>query len=496
MKNQNNNNKTRKSGGKVLASGGFGCVFEPALKCKGSGKRDSNKVSKLMTIKHAKSEYDEIQSIKKKLDTIPNYENFFLIDDFTLCEPAKLNKEDLDNFKKCTALPKDDITKKNVNESLNKLLTLNMPNGGLPVDDYIYEDGMLYKLKLLNDKLIELLLKGILPMNQKHVYHCDIKDSNILVDDNNNSKDIKTRLIDWGLTTEYIPGSNSHFPKTWRNRPLQYNVPFSVIIFSDLFYKKYTEYLKNGGKIDAQHLRPFVVDYLCLWVKERGAGHYKFINDIMYILFSHDLVDVNDSAKGLVIESQFTATYITNYIIKVLIHFTKFRQNGTLDLRVYLDKVFIHIVDVWGFVMTYFPMIDLLFDHYSSLNRNEIELFNSIKTIFIKYLFEPRIIVINTNQLIADLKNLNKYFDNSGYTNNISVVTTIPKEKSAKTFISNKPIKTNNINKNIKPALFYFRKSSLQEREEKRARSKRRNKNLLLLSLSKTIKNRKKSKKQ
>jgi hypothetical protein len=30
-------------GGKVLASGGYGCVFTPALKCEGSKKREKDK---------------------------------------------------------------------------------------------------------------------------------------------------------------------------------------------------------------------------------------------------------------------------------------------------------------------------------------------------------------------------------------------------------------------------------------------------------------------
>ena len=33
------NKKTCKKGGKVLASGGFGCVFSPALKCQGKKNR-------------------------------------------------------------------------------------------------------------------------------------------------------------------------------------------------------------------------------------------------------------------------------------------------------------------------------------------------------------------------------------------------------------------------------------------------------------------------
>ena len=62
------------TGGKVIASGGFGCVFSPALKCKGAKiRRGKNRISKLLTKKHALEEYNEIQIIKKKLDKIPNY---------------------------------------------------------------------------------------------------------------------------------------------------------------------------------------------------------------------------------------------------------------------------------------------------------------------------------------------------------------------------------------------------------------------------------------
>jgi hypothetical protein len=73
-----------KHGGEVLASGGFGCVFSPALKCIGSQQREKNKISKLMTNKHAKEEYDELKYLNTKLNNIPNYQNYFLINNFTL----------------------------------------------------------------------------------------------------------------------------------------------------------------------------------------------------------------------------------------------------------------------------------------------------------------------------------------------------------------------------------------------------------------------------
>jgi len=400
-----------KKGGNVIASGGYGCVFSPALKCEGSTKRNKNNITKLMTERHAKDEYDEINSIKEKLKTIPEYKDYFLVSDLTLCKPARLEKSDLKSFKKkCSALPKDKITKDNINDSLDKVLALNMPNGGIPVDDYLYDNGSFEKLLSINNSLIKLLQNGIIPMNEKNIYHCDIKDSNILVDERNNK--LFTRLIDWGLSTQYIPDKDNAFPKTWRNRPLQFNVPFSVIIFSDTFVQKYTEYILDNGKIDEDSLRPFVIDYIHAWIKERGDGHYRFINQIMGILFSRQLTSVNDSDKTTFIEKDFTMPYITNYIIEILIHFTRFRENGTLNLRIYLDTVFIKIVDVWGFISTYFPMLEIFDENYDNLSEEEEKIFETIKQLYIKYLYSPRIEPVNTDELVKDLKFLSVLFSN------------------------------------------------------------------------------------
>jgi serine/threonine protein kinase len=207
---------SNKKGGDVLASGGFGCVFSPALQCDGSNKREKNTISKLMTEKHAMQEYNEIVSIKTKLQSIPDYARYFMVDGASVCKPNKLTNKDLANFsKKCTALPKHDITASNINQSLGSLLSLNMPYGGIPVDDFIYQVESFGELAELNESLKRLLLRGIIPMNERHVYHSDVKDSNVLV----NSKDSK--LIDWGLSVEYEPHNNQTFPNNWRNRPLQ-----------------------------------------------------------------------------------------------------------------------------------------------------------------------------------------------------------------------------------------------------------------------------------
>ena len=401
------NNKTKKNyiynkGGKVIASGGYGCVFNPALKCEGASKRESKKISKLMTDRHATQEYEQINSLKQKLDSVPNYEDYFLIYDATLCRPSKLTTSDLASFSdKCTALPKDNIMKTNINTKLDELMSLNLPNGGLPVDDYLYSDGTFEKMYKVHSYLIKLLKNGIIPMNNKNVYHSDIKDSNVLIDDTG-----KARLIDWGLTVEYKPGTTIEFPKNWRNRPLQFNVPFSVVIFTDSFYEKYTKYLNDGGKVEEEDLRPFVIDYLNFWMKERGAGHYKFINEIMYMLYSHVFTSISEKSRPVMIETEITLPIITNYIIDVLVHYTKFKENGKLNLREYLNEVYIKIVDIWGFINVYFPFLEILYNNYFSIKEDEMKIFKQLEYIFNEYLYNPRHEPIDINNLLNDLKEL------------------------------------------------------------------------------------------
>ena len=52
------------NGGKLIASGGYGCVFSPSLKCENQDFINNNNISKLMTTKHAQDEYIQINKYK------------------------------------------------------------------------------------------------------------------------------------------------------------------------------------------------------------------------------------------------------------------------------------------------------------------------------------------------------------------------------------------------------------------------------------------------
>ena len=168
----------------------------------------------------------------------------------------------------------------------------------------------------------------------------------------------------------------------------------------------YTEYLKNGGKVDKIFLKSFVINYLNIWMKERGAGHYKFINEIFFKLYRNDFSNISDKNMPSYIETQITMPSITDYIVEVLVHYTKFKKNGDLNLREYLNAVYIKIIDIYGFINTYYPLLELLSNNYSSLDKPKLNLFDKLSTIYKKYLYKPTYKPYNNDELFSDLKEL------------------------------------------------------------------------------------------
>ena len=360
-----------------IVFGSSGCVFSPALDCV-ERKSSPNTVSKLMRKREANREYENIMHIRSKVWEIPDYDDYFLLD-VVKCKPQPLSKNELSKCK--SFFPKD------INESIGDYTVLNMPNGGPPIDDYIYDNGSFEKMYEVHTGLSKLLVNGIIPMNQMNIYHCDIKDSNVLID-------AKVRLIDWGLYTEYEPKGS--FPQVWRNRPLQYNVPFSIILFADVFNQKYAKFIKEEhGDYTEAKLKPFVAKYV---MEAKGAKHYDFMTEIMKLLFLN---------SGHLEESELELQlfeYIVNYIVTILEHFKEdwFRE--------YLDNVFTKTVDIWGFIIAYYPILEILSNSYSKLTKGENKIFNQLQFIFVNYLYEPEkpYEPIDMDELFCDLEILGK----------------------------------------------------------------------------------------
>jgi hypothetical protein len=394
-------------GGSVIASGGFGCIFKPSIEC-GSNSSNDNTISKLMLKKYAKHEYNEIQRYKKMLRNIPNYSDYFLVEGFSLCKPKELSKQDLVDFnEKCSALTKKNYSETSVNNQIDELMSLNMPYGGVDIDDFIEKtDFSISKMKLLNHTLIQLLKKGILPMNQQHVYHCDLKDSNILVSDK--EEQLKTRIIDWGLSTTYH--KEKRIPRVLTHRPFQYNIPYSNVLFNSEFTKLCSKFLKNNPNPSYLDIRSFVINYVLFWINERGIGHLKKMNTIFTLLFENDLINIDTSYKNELIEFNYTLHYIFEYISQILY---KYIENGKFNLYDYFENVFLKNVDVWGFTTCYFSLNDFIIDkNKGEIKPNQLKLMNKVKEAYL-LLIESSDKPIDIDKLVSILEDIDPLLNNN-----------------------------------------------------------------------------------
>ena len=399
----------KQNGGKVVNSGGFGCIFSPSLKCENTelnkGKDPQNEISKLMITKYAEYEYNQIEKYRKMLNVIPNYNNYFLLNKFQLCKPDKLTRNDLKGYKKCKNIKKA-INGKNINDSLNELMVINMPNGGINIEEFIKEYFTIKSnIIKLNNSLIDLLVNGIIPMNKLNVYHCDIKDGNVLIQ---NETVFITRLIDWGLSFIWNDRYKGIPSKIYR-RPFEFNVPFSSILFNKDFIKLYNDFLELNPSPTFFSIREFVINYIFIWNNIRGPGHLNIINNIIKKFTINELTAIKDSdIKDHLIEYDFTHYYIVEYLSKIL---EKYTNNKEFDLMTYFKNVFLKNIDIWGFTMIYIEFYRNLYNSFNTLNEYQMEFILKIKYIIIHFLYESHIIPIDISSLIIELTDLNKLID-------------------------------------------------------------------------------------
>ena len=142
----------------------------------------------------------------------------------------------------------------------------------------------------------------------------------------------------------------------------------------------------------------------------------------MYMLFRNDVVkrDRSENSNNLkddiqikqFIENNYTLPCIINYLVEIMIHFIKLKKDGSLNMRDYLDNIFIQIIDVWGFITSYLPLYELLFENVNKLTAEQTTLFLKLKYLFLNYLYEPRIELIKINNLEKDLKEITTIIKN------------------------------------------------------------------------------------
>ena len=170
-------------GGKMLASGGYGCVFSPAINCDGTSLISKKYVSKVQVYnKYAKREI----KIGRKIQQIRGYTNHY-VPIVKHCEVKLGEIKDKDKGR-C------DIFEK---RKSNKFTTMKMPyiNGTDFIDFMIqHKDNNYIVNKIISS--YNHLLTSISKLSQNNILHFDLKGTNILFD-----YDRKVPLlIDFGLS--------------------------------------------------------------------------------------------------------------------------------------------------------------------------------------------------------------------------------------------------------------------------------------------------------
>jgi hypothetical protein len=244
------------------------------------------------------------------------------------------------------------------------------------------------------------LVKGIIPINKQKFNHYDIKAGNVLF-----STDGHARLIDWGLA-----GTNDGVtvPDAIVNRSIAFNMPFSDIFFNKYIkqwlpeeFKKIKASLKfrDKNKGQSELLKIIAVNMINKSIQETSEGHYEYITSNIL----HDIYKIYASKNRYNILDFNVLTYnvLIDYIHAVLLKYVD--ENGKFDDVGYFYNVFVHNVDIWGFIMIYVPIIE---DGYSKMHKDII---NGVCRILLRYCFSPEFATkqINVNDLVADLSSLN-----------------------------------------------------------------------------------------
>ena len=391
-------------GGKAIDSGGFGCIFQPSLKCnslvKNNNENNNKYISKLLLNRHAEEEMYVINNIKPIILKIPKNDKYFLLNNTTLCQPDKLKETDLINLDKCNHnFEKANIDPNNINNELNKFTIINSLYGGIDLLKYVKSDKFtINNFKKLNNSIIELINNAVLPMNNLNILHLDLKDNNILYDNG------ELKIIDWGLSI-IINDSNYKYDKSnlYNNlfgrstTSLHYNLPYSILILNNSFWKDFLNYLNyyksvKNEYINRENLHIILKSILYNYFENNyERGHTKDIIQSDIPLVYNIKSDKFDKFIEIMYNI-YTAIFDKYFDISKL----KFRIND------YIKDIYINNCDVFG-VLTIYLVILEKFKNNSNVDYKK--LINFIK----KYIYEPTFYVkpYDIDEINKDLKELN-----------------------------------------------------------------------------------------
>ena len=388
-------------GGKAIAAGGYGCVFNPALKCK--NKERIKGVSKLLKKIEAQKEFNETKVIRPIMKKIKNYQDYVIFPT-DICEADGLEEEDLNDFdKKCSKFS-------DAKRNLGNYKILNMPFGGPDLSDYFKKNIIDSNFVTINNSLIKLIKNAVVVFNNKKLIHADLKAQNILV----TPDDLKCKIIDWGLAMKYSSTEDIDEEMEWR--PIQFNIPCSNILFSsfyrDILYRVLSSEISDDDFNDDHDqfdvIYNAISDNFDEYTSQYGNGHTS------YLLYIFEIIMNNLNMKNKT-PREVMFTYMANCVQKFTeIQLLRYRQTFQFNPYHYFQKVYMYNCDIWGVLTAYFVLLTLSRKQFkfASDDSNTIVKFRTeLSQILWSFMIEHDSTKINVEKLTKQLKELNFFFN-------------------------------------------------------------------------------------
>ena len=243
-----------------------------------------------------------------------------------------------------------------------------MPYGGNNLEKILNTDFSTFHSQFIkfNNKLTQLYIKAIIPMNKLGFYHNDLKASNILVDDN-----FDFRIIDFGLM--------NHFRYIF-----SFNTPLNGILLSLDFIKYYANYKSIYGNTT------ILIKYLLSISLHQDVHYVHIIEPILKLM---DPVSITESTANI-------HPLLFNYYLKMMSTYILSKDR----INTY-KSIYKHNLDTIGFLSVY-SFIYLIYLNNKVKNYNNIA--KCITTMYLKYIFT--LDKISYTDFIKDVHKLNLCF--------------------------------------------------------------------------------------
>lgn len=189
-------------GGGLIGMGSFGCVFNPSLRCPDEKESKGDVVSKLFFSVNGKKELNEEYKLNSIIKSIPGYQKWAEVW-YKKCKTAEYDKlyKLEPEIEDCLDLNGVDPYK------FNKVRMMLQGNyGGKTFTDYIeknFNKKVFSSKKEFNKNFLKMLkvmkplFLGLKEMYKKKIGHNDIKNDNVVIDNDT------CKLIDFGFSSKY-----------------------------------------------------------------------------------------------------------------------------------------------------------------------------------------------------------------------------------------------------------------------------------------------------